>query len=135
VSGANGTTVSYLAAGSCVIDANQAGNANYQAAPEIQRTITVSAARQAISFTAPVSGPVGGSATLSATGGGSGDPVVFTVVSGGTAVCSVSGANGTTVSYLAAGSCVIDANQAGNANYQAAPQVPQTITVSDPVTG
>jgi len=133
VSGANGTTVSYLAAGSCVIGANQAGNAKYQPAPEIQRTITVDAAPQAISFTAPASGSVGGSAALSATGGGSGNPVVFTVASSGAGVCSVSGANGTTVSYLAAGSCVIDANQAGNANYQAAPQVPRTITVSNPV--
>jgi serine/threonine protein kinase len=135
VSGANGTTVSYLAAGSCVIDANQAGNASYQAAPQIQRTITVNAAAQAISFTAPASGSVGGSASLSATGGESGNPVVFTVASSGAGVCSVSGANGTTVSYLAAGSCVIDANQAGNASYQAAPQVLRTITVSNPVAG
>jgi len=41
----------------------------------------------------------------------------------------VSGTNGTTVSYLAAGSCVIDANQAGDASYSAAPQVTQTIAV------
>jgi uncharacterized repeat protein (TIGR01451 family) len=34
------------------------------------------------------------------------------------------------VSYLAAGSCVIDANQEGNASYTAAPQVTQTITVT-----
>ena len=135
VSGANGTTVDYLAAGSCVIDANQVGNAKYQPAPQIQRTITVTAAPQAISFTAPVSGSVGGSASLSATGGGSGNPVVFTVVSSGAGVCSVSGANGTTVDYLAAGSCVIDANQVGNANYQAAPQIQRTITVSNPITG
>jgi Putative Ig domain len=33
------------------------------------------------------------------------------------------------VNYTAAGSCVIDANQADNANYAAAPQVTQTITV------
>jgi hypothetical protein len=33
------------------------------------------------------------------------------------------------VNYLAAGSCVIDANQAGNATYAAAPQVQQTIPV------
>jgi hypothetical protein len=72
---------------------------------------------------------------LSATGGGSGNPVVFTAASGGTGACSVSGANGTTVNYLAAGSCVIDANQVGNTNYQAAPQVSRTITVSNPVTG
>ena len=135
VCSASASTVTFNQPGRCVIDANQAGNANYQAAPQAQQTITVNAAPQAISFTAPVSGPVGGSATLSATGGGSGNPVVFTVASSRTAVCSVSGANGTTVSYLTAGSCVIDANQAGNANYQAAPQVPRTITVSNPVTG
>jgi hypothetical protein len=41
-------------------------------------------------------------------------------------VCTVSGS---TVSYAAAGSCVIDANQAGNATYAAAPQVQQTIKV------
>jgi hypothetical protein len=47
--------------------------------------------------------------------------VVFTVdASSGAGVCSVSGTDGTTVSYTAAGSCVIDANQAGNANYLAA---------------
>lgn len=82
---------------------------------------------QSISFTAPSSGVVGGSATLSATGGGSGNPVVFsTDATSGTGVCSVTG---TTVSYTAVGSCVIDANQAGNASFAAAPQVQQTIAV------
>jgi hypothetical protein len=43
--------------------------------------------------------------------------VVFTVdSSSGAGVCTVSGTNGVTVSYTGAGSCVIDANQAGNAN-------------------
>ena len=83
---------------------------------------------QSISFTAPASATAGGSATLSATGGGSGNPVVFSVDSAsGPGVCTVSG---TTVTYTAAGTCVIDANQAGNASYAAAPQVQQTITVT-----
>ena len=83
---------------------------------------------QSISFTAPASGTAGGSATLSATGGGSGDPVVFSVdPSSGPGVCTVSG---TTVTFTAAGSCVIDANQASAGSYAAAPQVQQTITVS-----
>ena len=93
-------------------------------------TITVSPAPQVISFTAPATGTVGKSATLTATGGGSGNPVVFTVdTSSGAGVCNVSGTNGATVTYTAAGSCVIDANQAGNADYTAAPQVTATITV------
>ena len=92
---------------------------------------TAPPASQAISFTAPTSGVVGGSATLSATGGGSGNPVLFSVDgSSGTGVCNVSGTDGTTVNYAAAGSCVIDANQAGNADYSAAPEVTRTITVS-----
>ena len=127
----SGATVSYLAAGSCVIDANQAGNASFSAAPQVTKTITVGQASQTISFTAPATGSVGGSAVLTATGGGSGNPVVFSVDgSSGPGVCSVSGMNGSTVSYLAAGSCVIDANQAGNASYTAARTVTQTITVN-----
>jgi hypothetical protein len=132
VSGANGSSVSYLAAGSCVIDANQAAGNGYSAAPQVQQTITVSAAgSQTITFPNPGPGVAGQSATLTATGGGSGNPVVFSVdAASGAGVCSVSGANGSTVTYLAAGSCVIDANQAAGNGYSAAPQVQQTITVS-----
>ena len=131
-SGADGATVTYAAAGSCVIDANQAGNATYTAAPQVQQTIPVTGIPQSISFTAPASGTVGQSATLSATGGGSGNDVVFSVdPSSGAGVCTTSGADGATVTYAAAGSCVIDANQAGNATYTAAPQVQQTIPVSN----
>jgi trimeric autotransporter adhesin len=131
VSGANGATVNYLAPGSCVIDANQAAGNGYTAAAQVQQTITVSPGSQAITFSAPGSGVVGQSATLTATGGDSGNPVVFSVdASSGAGVCTVSGANGGTVNYLAAGSCVIDANQAAGNGYTAAPQVQQTIAVS-----
>ena len=94
-------------------------------------TLTVVPAAQSISFTAPATGVAGGSAALTATGGASGNPVVFSVgSSSGPGVCTVSGANGTTVNFTAAGTCVIDANQAGNADYTPAPQVSQTITVN-----
>ncbi len=90
-------------------------------------TVTVNQAAQVISFTAPTTGVVGKTATLAATGGGSGNPVTFTTdPASGAGVCSVSGA---TVTYAAAGDCVIDASQAGNTNYAPAPQVAATITV------
>jgi hypothetical protein len=123
-----GATVTFNHAGSCVIDANQAGNADYLAAAQVRQTVTVGKGTQTISFTPPATGAAGGSATLTATGGASGNAVVFSVdSSSGAGVCTVSGS---TVSYLAAGSCVIDANQAGNADYLAAAQVRQTVTVS-----
>jgi hypothetical protein len=62
--------------GSIVIDANQAGDATYAAAPQAQVTITVAQATQTIAFTAPASPvTVGASITLSATGGASGNAV------------------------------------------------------------
>jgi serine/threonine-protein kinase len=123
----SGTTVTYTAAGDCVIDANQAGNRTYAAAPQVQRTIAVRKIPQSISFTAPQAGGLKYSAELSATGGGSGNPVVFSVDrASGRGVCRVSY---TTVEFTAVGNCVIDANQAGNRKYAAAPQVQQTIRV------
>jgi len=109
---------------------------DYSAAPRVQQTITISPASQHITFTAPAPGTVGGSATLPAKGGASKKPVVFSVdpaTKAGT--CTVTGTNGATVQYLRAGSCVIDANQAGTSSnsgpgtYSAAPQVKRTITV------
>jgi hypothetical protein len=121
----SGSTVTYNGAGSCVVDANQAGNGRYASAPQVQRMIKVNPIPQSISFTAPARGKQHRSAHLSATGGGSGNPVVFSV--GGPGVCTVSGS---TVTYTAAGNCVIDVNQAGNARYADAPQVQRTIKIS-----
>jgi len=128
VSGTNGSTVTALAAGNCVIAANQAGNANYSAAPQATQTIAISAGAQSVSFGLAPSLAVGGTGTVTATGGASGNPVTFTSTT--PVVCTVSGANGSTVTALAAGNCVIAANQAANANYTAAPQATQTIVVS-----
>jgi hypothetical protein len=87
---------------------------------------------QAISFSpAPPSEEMaGGTYVLTASGGGSGNPVVFSIDSGSSPVCSISGS---TVRFTSPGSCVIDANQAGSTKYQAAPQVQQTVTVVSPI--
>lgn len=88
-------------------------------------------APQMIDFAGPGSGVYGGQAALTASGGGSGNLVTFTLDNSGTAgACAVSGASGSTVSYTGAGSCVIDANQAGGNGYAAAAQVQQIIEVN-----
>ncbi len=58
---------------------------------------------------------------LSATGGGSLNPVTFQVISGPGVV------NGSTLDFTGIGSVVVEADQAGNANYAAAAPVQQTI--------
>ena len=85
---------------------------------------------QTITFTSspPSSATVGGTYTQTATGGGSGNPVTFSIDTSSTSgACSISGAK---VSFTGTGTCVIDANQAGNRTYAAASQVRQTITVA-----
>jgi Putative Ig domain/Bacterial Ig-like domain (group 1) len=86
---------------------------------------------QSITFTStpPSHATVGGPTySVAASGGGSGNPVTFSIDPSSTSGCSISS---TTVSFpTRAGTCVIDANQAGNGSYTAAPQVQQTFTVS-----
>lgn len=97
----------------------------------------VHVAAQAITFT-PLSSPTtaGTSATLSATGGGSPEPVTFSVDAAGTSpsdACTVSqsGPGQGTVSYRRVGTCELEASQAASAdgNYAAAAPVYQTITI------
>lgn len=79
---------------------------------------------QTISFANPGTQTIGTPLTLSATAT-SGLPVSFT--SGTPKVCTVSG---TTATFVSAGTCTIDANQAGNSTYAAAPQVANSFTVN-----
>lgn len=84
---------------------------------------------QAITFTstAPTAATVGGDYTVSALGGGSGNPVTFSVDPGTTNdACSISD---DAVSFDAAGTCVIAAHQAGDDDYAAAPTAIQQFAV------
>src|SRR5262249_17177417 len=111
-----GATVSFIGVGTCVIDANQAGNANYGAGPQVEQCFAVGKGAQGITVTsaAPGAAAVGGPTyTVTATAT-SGLAVAFTIDAAASAVCTIAGA---TVSFIGIGTCVIDANQAGNANY------------------
>jgi hypothetical protein len=121
--------VTPVAVGTCTIAADQAGNATYSAATQVTQSITIGKTTQTIAFgTAPSLTYGGGKGTISATGGASGNAVTFTSTT--TSICTVSGTNGVTVTPVAAGTCTIAADQAGNANYSAAAQLTQNITVA-----
>ena len=122
----SGSTATFVAAGTCMITASQAGNNVYAAAASVTQSFTVAAASpttQTISFSAIAAQTVGTPLTLSATAT-SGLAVSF--ASSTTGVCTVSG---TTATFVAAGTCTITASQAGNANYAAATPVTQSFSV------
>ncbi|WP_353569793.1 Ig-like domain-containing protein, partial [Candidatus Albibeggiatoa sp. nov. BB20] len=122
----SGSTVNYVGVGTCTVNANQANNANYNAATQVSSDIIINKANQSITGFSPTStGIYGGNTSLSATGGASGNSVIFT--SSTTGVCTVSGS---TVNYVGVGTCTVNANQTNNANYNAAPQISANISIS-----
>jgi hypothetical protein len=125
-----GATVSFTAVGTCKIDANQAGNANYEAAQLQQQVINVVKGSQTIRFTSRAGNTtVGVTYEVTATGGASGNDVTFTIDPASASVCSIEGAK-VTFKALSPPACTIDANEAGDANYNAAAQVTQTYQIS-----
>ena len=124
----SGASVSFIGVGMCVVDANQSGNANYNAAAQAQQSFAVNKGAQTIAITtaAPTNAAVGGSTYTIAATATSGAAVAFTIDPSSNDVCSISGA---TVSFVGSGTCTIDANQSGNANYNAAPTAQQSFGV------
>src|SRR5207249_3879187 len=131
--GANFTMTS--GTGTCTVKYDQAGNGNYNAAPQVTESVTAQKADQAITITthAPANAVYNAQFTVAATGGGSGNPIAYSS-SGG---CSNVGSTYTMTSGTIA--CSVKYDQAGNGNYNAAPQASdlvlaqkanQTITVT-----
>jgi hypothetical protein len=121
----SGGVVTFTKSGGCTIYGNQAGNGTYAPAPQVQQQTSLKKA-QTIHFTSapPNPGLVGTTYRIFATSS-SALAVKFTADATSTG-CTVSGG---IVSFTTVGTCVVDANQAGNSTYAPADQVQQIITV------
>ena len=130
--GTDGSTITLVGAGTCTVQADQAGDATYAQAPSVQQAFTVSPAptAQTISF-APLADMQFGDApfTVSATAT-SGLPVSFSIPGSASGVCTSTGTDGSTITLVGAGTCTVQADQAGDATYAQAPSVQQAFTVS-----
>ncbi len=133
-SGTNGITMTGETAGQCAIVANQAGNDNYNPALSFPLSFPILKADQTIAFGMPPALIVGGTETVSATGGASGNSVTLDTQTAGTCTLSNIVSNDptttATVTGKAAGTCTLAANQAGIDNYLPAPTVLQSFTVT-----
>ena len=116
-----------LSAGNHTIHAEYSGATGFQASSgDLAGGQQVDKASQTITFPQPGDRSIVDSPfTLTGvTGGGSGNPVTFTA-SGGN--CTVSGNQ---VSLTHTGTCTLTAHQAGNDNYDAAPDQSRSLTVT-----
>jgi uncharacterized protein YhjY with autotransporter beta-barrel domain len=123
---ANNGAITGLAAGSCTVAMNQAGDANFSVAPQVTQTFFVGKGGQTIAGgTLPVIG-LGGLGTVVGTAN-SGLAVTYSVPTT-TAICSVNAVTGV-VTGVSLGVCTVAMDQAGNANFNPAPQLTQTFSV------
>lgn len=120
----SGSTVSFAAPGTCIVNANQAGNTSYLAAAQVQQAIAVAKIAQTIAFTKPADQTLGAGPVALVATASSGLAVAFASTT--PAICSVSG---TSATILAAGTCSISASQAGDGTHAAAPDATQSFVV------
>jgi hypothetical protein len=99
----------------------------------VQQSFSVGRGSQTITFTStpPAVDRYDPPYTVTATST-SGLPVVFTTDPSSVGVCSVSGSS---VSFSGRGTCIVYANEAGDANYLPAPQVQQVFPVKNHTPG
>lgn len=122
-----GNTVKIIGGGTAKITVTEPGNTTIAAGSKDQ-TIKVDAIPQAITGLPVTLTSTYGNANLSlaATGGASGNAIVYT--SADPLIAEIT--NGNEVSFKKSGTVTIKANQPGNANYEAAAEVTSTLTIA-----
>jgi hypothetical protein len=118
-----GSTVHLTGAGSCTITASQAGDSNYNPAPDVPQSFTIAKTDQTITFGA-LSGKNFGDPDFAISATASSN---LAVAFSATGSCSVAGSS---VHLAGAGSCTVTASQAGDTNYNSAPDVPQSFSIA-----
>jgi alpha-tubulin suppressor-like RCC1 family protein len=121
---ARSCSLSLSHAGSASLTASYSGDAHYGAVDSSPVSHLVQPAAQAIVFGPVPVLAVGGTVALTAGGGASGNPVLFTSLT--PTVCSVLGS---LVHGLQTGPCTVAADQSGSADYLAAPRASQSFPV------
>jgi large repetitive protein len=122
-----GSTLTYTTAGTCVVAVTRIADTNYQARTDVV-SFTIGLASQTITFGSLSAKSYSSETfTVSATSSAS-LTVVFTSAS--QSVCTTSGVSGSTITLLSVGTCVINANQIGDANISPASQVSQNFIVN-----
>ena len=120
-------SVQFSGAGTCVVDATQAGDGTYAAATPVQVSTVVTVASlspQIITFAA-LADVVYGSPPFTVTASAS-SGLAVSVASLTPAVCQTAGS---TVTLVSTGTCTLEATQPGNASFEPAAPVDQSFSV------
>ena len=117
-------TISATSSGTCLVTATIAADANFASATSSALTFTFNRDSQSALTVTSTSGTYGTPLSLTASGGSGGGSVSYSY-SAGTTTCSLSGSD---LSANGAGTCLITATKAADANYSSISSVQTTIT-------
>ncbi|HSC50007.1 MAG TPA: carboxypeptidase-like regulatory domain-containing protein [Gaiellaceae bacterium] len=119
-----GATFTITSSGTCSVEYDQSGSADYNAAPQVLESVTAGKQAQSITITlhAPASAVYGAGFSVAATGGGSGNPVTFS----SSGACSNTGSTFTMTGGT--GTCTVKYDQAGDDQYADAPELTEKVT-------
>ncbi len=122
----SGNKITITGVGAVTLAASQAGNANFAAAPQVTSSFLVDKASQTIAAFAPIATQNKGEAPFAVTPpkGSSGLAVTITVQSGPATI------SGNKVSVTGVGTVVLAADQTGNADFNAAPEITTSFSVA-----
>jgi MBG domain (YGX type) len=121
-------TIQFTGVGTCVLDANAAATGTLPAAPQEQQSFAIGPVPSAQTITFPTPTGVTYGDADSGLGATASSGLTVTYTSKTTSVCTIA-YNGD-LHVVAAGSCTIDADQAGNSTYDAAAEVAKTFTIA-----
>ncbi len=111
----------------CVVTIAQSGNTSYLAASSVNVTITFTARSQATLQVTSTSVTLPSSLTLTTSGGSGTGAITYTLVSTGTAHCSLTSG---VITATGEGTCTVSATRAADTNYLATTSSTTTITVN-----
>ena len=126
----NTATITATSNGTCFIKATIAAGGGYESGTSPNATFTFNTASQSALSLSSLSGSFGTALTLTTTGGSGGGSVSY-VYAAGTTTCSLSGS---TLTANGAGTCLITATKAADANYSLVVASQATVTFGVGVT-
>ena len=114
-------------AGTCLVTATKAADANYKLASSAQTTVTLAAVNQATLSVTSTSGTYRTALTLTTSGGSGTGAVSYSVVNGTASGCAISAGQ---LNSTSAGTCLVTATKAADANYNLASSAQTTVTLA-----
>ena len=122
------SAVEVIDIGTCVLEGRQYGDEHWARAPVVKHSVSIGPTAQTIDFNPPSSVSIARESLRLRATATSGLPVVWTSLSPTT--CAATGKFGQRLRLLHTGSCLVQANQPGNAHWLVAPAVTRQITIT-----